>query len=349
MNMPTGAGRRIARRQVGPAADMRAATQRPLAAGSISLRLYPGDHPDPVAVVRELVAQAVQAEQSGFDGIMTSEHHGGMPGYLPNPVQLVGWALEATNTMWAAPCPLLLPLRPVGIVAEETAWLAARFPERVGIGLAAGSLLDDFEIAQTTKETAAAGFPDQLSVLAALLSGRFTEASGPVVERLRGDRAIQRCVEHPIPLVSAAMSPTAARRAAKCGLGLLFDSLTSTGRVRQLVEAYREAGGSGPMVLIRRAWVGTAPEQEFGHQIGVYRGYAAPAAQTHWGNDEMVTGADARSAAQAIAGAVRASGANAVNIRLHVPGLAAELIRSQIQIMADVVPHLRAALQGGQF
>src|SRR5690348_15803965 len=94
-------------------------------AGSMSLRCYAPVDLDAVAVIEELRAQARLAMEHGFDGVMTSEHHGGFPGYLPNPVQLAGFLLDAMPTGWAAPCPVLLPLRPTALVAEEIAWLAA--------------------------------------------------------------------------------------------------------------------------------------------------------------------------------------------------------------------------------
>src|SRR4051812_12139386 len=104
------------------------------APGSVSLRLYPHNQLPADQIVQTLRAQAAQAEAAGFDGIMTSEHHGGFGGYLPNPLQAAGWCLEAMKAGWAAPCPLLLPLKPTALVIEEIAWLAARFPGRVGLG-----------------------------------------------------------------------------------------------------------------------------------------------------------------------------------------------------------------------
>ena len=98
------------------------------APGSISFRAYPHAGLDAPSIVVELRVQAALAVTHGFDGVMTSEHHGGFAGYLPNPLQLAGFLLDAMPTGWAAPCPLLLPLRPTALVAEETAWLAARFP-----------------------------------------------------------------------------------------------------------------------------------------------------------------------------------------------------------------------------
>ena len=111
----------------------------------MSLRLYPHNDLAASDVVAELCAQAGLALDGGFDGVMTSEHHGGFPGYLPNPLQMAGFILDGCPTGWAAACPLLLPLRPTALVAEETAWLAARHPGRVGLGVAAGALPLDFE------------------------------------------------------------------------------------------------------------------------------------------------------------------------------------------------------------
>ena len=118
----------------------------PFAPGSVSLRLYPHLNLPAAEIVEELRTQAALASEFGFDGVMTSEHHGGFAGYLPNPLQVAGWCLEAMTAGWAAPCPLLLPLRPAALVAEEIAWLAARFPGRVGVGVASGALQDDFDI-----------------------------------------------------------------------------------------------------------------------------------------------------------------------------------------------------------
>ena len=73
----------------------------PLAAGSISLRLYPHALA-PVQIVDELCRQAALADAAGFDGVMTSEHHGGFPGYLPSPLQAAAFLLERMSRAWAA-------------------------------------------------------------------------------------------------------------------------------------------------------------------------------------------------------------------------------------------------------
>ncbi len=306
----------------------------PLAPGSVSLRIYPHNDLDAVAVVDELQRQGALAAAAGFDGVMTSEHHGGFAGYLPNPIQAAGWLLEAMPSGWAAPCPLLLPLRPAALVAEEVAWMAARFPGRVGVGVAAGSLVDDFQIMGLDKHDLTRRFADALAEVAGMLGERDPG-------RLAGDLAVRRCATDPVPMVSAVMSSAAVRRAAACGVGLLFDSLSSAERARQLVDVFRAAGGAGPAVLIRRVWVGPVPEAEVTRQVDVYRGYAAPAAQAHWDGNPLITGSTADEVAGQVAAAVTDAGADAVNLRVHAPGITPEAVGDQIGALADVVSALR--------
>jgi alkanesulfonate monooxygenase SsuD/methylene tetrahydromethanopterin reductase-like flavin-dependent oxidoreductase (luciferase family) len=307
----------------------------PFAAGSVSFRSYPTQGLAPTETIDELCSQAALAADHGFDGVMTSEHHGGFAGYLPNPLQLAGFLLDAMTRGWAAPCPLLLPLRPAALVAEETAWLAARFPGRVGLGVAAGALEVDFEIMGVATDGLTARFASGLELVTGALRG---DATGP----LAADLALARCRDHPIPVLSAAASATAARRAARVGAGLLFDSLVTPARARELVDAYHGAGGAGSCVLVRRAWLGEPPRADSDHQIEVYRGYAPATAPAHWGADEMVVAPDGAEVARRLLDAQRAAGADALNLRVHVPGVSAGAAREQIVRLGDeVLPRLR--------
>lgn len=313
----------------------------PFAAGSLSLRCYPHlDLPAP-QIVEELRTQAALAVAHGFDGVMTSEHHGGFAGYLPNPLQTAGFALDAMPTGWAAPCPLLLPLRPAALVIEETAWLAARYPGRVGLGVAAGALPIDFEIMDTTMDDLTARFAAGLELVTRVLG------SGDA-GRLAGDPAIAACREHPIPVLSAAGSATAARRAANVGAGLVFDSLSTPARCRELIDAFRAAGGTRPCVLIRRAWIGDPPAQQTAQQVDTYRSYAPAGASSNWGTDELAAAPDAAEVAERLLDALRITGADALNIRVHVPGVTPAAARAQIEQIGDlVVPAIRDAQYRG--
>lgn len=307
------------------------------AAGSISLRLYPHELPAR-ELVAELLAQARLAEAAGFDGLMTSEHHGGFPGYLPNPLQLAGFLLDVTQRLWAAPCPLLLPLRAWSHVAEELAWLAARFPERVGAGVAVGGLERDFELAELPWAERFTRFRAALPLLADALRGH---GDSP----LSGDAAIRACARVPVPLVVAAQSAPALRRAARLSLGVLFDSLQRVSQLRELSDAYAAAGGRGPRILIRRVWLGAKPGSEAERQLAFYRSYSDPALQKNWGEDELVHAEAGEVLAGQLAALLERAGCDALNLRVQLRGIPPAAIREQIERLgAELLPPLRARL-----
>ena len=143
------------------------------------------------------------------------------------------------------------------------------------------------------------------------------------------------------------MGLTAARRAARLGAGLLFDSLSTPERNRELVDAYRAAGGTEPCIAIRRAWVGEPPRSEVDAQIARYRSYSPSSAQARWGRDELVAETDPGAVAEGLIDTVSRAGATAVNLRVHVPGLTPGQVREQIERLgADVIGPLRASLGG---
>jgi alkanesulfonate monooxygenase SsuD/methylene tetrahydromethanopterin reductase-like flavin-dependent oxidoreductase (luciferase family) len=302
--------------------------------GGVSLRLYPHNELPAPAVVSELCAQARIALQAGFDGIMTSEHHGGFAGYLPNPLQIATFVLEESERGWAAACPLLLPLRPAAQVAEEVAWLAARHPGRVGLGVAAGALPLDFEVMDMPLAGAVERFRAELPRVAGYLRG---EDLGP----LAGDPALRRCATHPVPVLSAAASPGAARRAAACGTGILLVGMSGVERLARIGQAYVEAGGRGPRVLIRRAWLGQPDGGAVTRQRAVYDSYASAG----FGDDQTISGEDPADVAERLAAVTVAAGATALNLRVHLPDLAPAAVRAQIeQLGRSVLPDLRERL-----
>jgi alkanesulfonate monooxygenase SsuD/methylene tetrahydromethanopterin reductase-like flavin-dependent oxidoreductase (luciferase family) len=309
----------------------------PFAPGSISLRLYPHNELAATEVVAELCAQAQLALSHGFDGIMTSEHHGGFPGYLPNPLQMVTFVLEENPAGWAAACPLLLPLRATALVAEEVAWLAARHPGRVGVGVAAGALPLDFDVTGVPIGSAVASFKAELPRLVEWLRG---ENLGD----LRADPALGRCGTHPVPVLSAAASVTAAKRAAAVGAGILMEGMSSADRLARICAGYDEAGGTASKVLIRRVWLGNAQRELVDQQRRVYDSYAGGAGA--FGDDQTIGAHDPDEAAGRLHDIVTASGANALNVRIHLPGMAPAQVREQIvRLGSDVVPRLRTLME----
>jgi len=138
-------------------------------------------------------------------------------------------------------------------------------------------------------------------------------------------------------MVSAAMSVGAVHRAARLGVGLLFDSLSTPERIRELSDSYHEAGGHQPCVLIRRVWLGEPPTAEVDRQVERYRGYAAPDAQVHWKGEQLLAADDADALAGELASVADRAGADALNLRIHVPGISAGTARDQIDAMGGLV------------
>ena len=308
---------------------------RPFHDGSIAVLLSPHDLPV-TEIVDEMLHDARAADAGGFDGVLVSEHHAGLPGYVPNPLQFVGWALGETARVWGAPCPLLLPLRPTGIVAEEAAWLAIRFPSRVGIGVAVGAAPADFEIAGVPFEERSPRYRAALDELVHALRG---EAAGALAE----DAAIGHCRTQPVPLVSATTTKFGVRVAAAAGAGIMLDGLSPLSWSIELADAYRAAGGRGPVVLSRRAWLGDAPTAAASDDVQRYRAFTPRTThQRITADDSMITHRDAGKLAALLRAARDATQADCLSLRLNMPGLGPTAVRRQIELFgAEVLPQLR--------
>lgn len=313
---------------------MTARVHAPFAPGSVSLRLYPHQLDQPTAVLDELQHQAALAIQSGFDGVMLSERHGGAWGQIPNPLQAAGWLLGAMPAGWVAPCPLLLPLRRTPIAAEEIAWLDARFAGRVGVGFGSGGNETDFRVVGVPFEERNERFDRSLRDIVALLRGSGGDAAP-------SDPAIVRARRVGIPLVSAAMSNKAVRRAAELGIGIIGSSLLDEDRTRDLVDRFHASGGTGPHIVIVRVWLGTPPWELIDRQVGEYRHASGGAVSTATG-EGMIHGDDAADIASRVVQRLRATRADALNLRVHVAGLAPAVAREQIEAFgSEVLPRLR--------
>ena len=305
----------------------------PFAPGSVSIRLYPHNELLANGIVSKLCAQAGLALGSGFDGVMTSEHHGGFAGYMAQPLQMASFVLEEHPTGWAAAAPLLLPLRSTALVAEEVAWLQARHRGRVGLGVAAGALPRDFAAAGVSQADAIDRFKSELPRLVAMLRGED-------LGELEGDPALLACRQAPVPVLSAAVSVAAAVRAARCGAGILMEGMSAPPRLARLTRAFDEAGGPGSKVLIRRVWLGRQRSGLIDSQRAVYESYAPDASA--FGEDQTIASDEPDEMAERLADTAREVGADALNLRVQLPGMSPEQVREQIErIGATVVASLR--------
>jgi hypothetical protein len=92
-------------------------------------------------------------------------------------------------------------------------------------------------------------------------------------------------------------------------------------------------------------WIGEPPREQIAKQLDHYREAAAAAGAQLSADDEMINSDDAHEIAQQLLAALDVAGADALNIRVHVPGIAPGQAREQIaRIGAEVVPEVRRGL-----
>jgi alkanesulfonate monooxygenase SsuD/methylene tetrahydromethanopterin reductase-like flavin-dependent oxidoreductase (luciferase family) len=214
------------------------------------------------------------------------------------------------------------------------AWLQARHHGRVGLGVAAGALPLDFEVAGVRQAGAVDAFKAELPRLVAMLRG---EELGD----LEGDPALLACRQAPVPVLSAAVSVAAAVRAARCGAGILMEGMSAPDRLARLTGAFAQAGGTGSRVLIRRVWLGRVQSRLIEDQRAVYDSYAGGS----FGADQTIASDSPGELAELLAATMHEAGADALNVRVQLPGMAPDQVREQIeQIGSAVVPSLKEAL-----
>ena len=312
----------------------------PFAAGSVSLGLHPDTSLDAAGQVELLLSQARAAEAAGFDGVTLSEHHANFPSYLPQPLLACGWLLEATERMWAAPTPLLLGLRHGVLVAEELCWTAARHPGRVALAVASGYAASDLELVGIDPTGRTERFRQQQALLMDVLGGRHPAGA---------DAAVAAWTAASGPVLSATNSLTAVRLAASLGMGVVYPGGEDPDRLGTLTRAYREAGGTGPVVWIRGFWVGRPPETAAASQLAATYRDRSPAGtrQTKGFHSPMLSGSPSEILELAHEHVERA-GVDAVNARLHVAGAPAGAVADQIERFGrDVRPGLARLLPVG--
>jgi hypothetical protein len=157
---------------------------------------------------------------------------------------------------------------------------------------------------------------------------------------LAGDPALAACRDNPIPVLSAAVSVRAATRAAQCGAGILMEGMSSADRLKTLTGAFDLAGGRGSKVLIRRVWLGDVETELVGRQRAVYDSYSD--AKIRFGDDQTIASSEPAEVVARLCELIEMTNSDALNLRVHLPGMPPEAVREQIEALGtEVVGPLR--------
>ncbi|MEU8228513.1 TIGR03557 family F420-dependent LLM class oxidoreductase [Actinoplanes sp. NPDC048967] len=212
---------------------------------------------------KELIQQAVRAEQAGFDFVEISDHFHpwlDVQGHSPFAWTVLGAIAARTERIGLATgvtCPTVR-YHPA-IIAQAAATLAIVSDNRFTLGIGAGERLNEHVVGQ--------GFPsvrgrherlrEALEIIKLLWQGGYQSYEGKHLQ-LEDARIFDLPDQLPVIAVAAG-GKDAAAMAAELG-----DGLFATEPRADLVESYTGAGGSGPRYAeVPMAW---APTEEAGIQ-----------------------------------------------------------------------------------
>jgi len=214
---------------------------------------------------RDLLATVRRAEQAGFAAAMSSDHFSpwsARQGQSAFAWSWLGAALQATELPFGvvtAPGQRYHP----AIIGQAIATLAAMYPGRFWAALGTGEASNEHITGDRwpRKDVRVARLRECVDVLRALLAGEEVSHDGLVtVDRAR----LWTLPERPPPLVGAAVSVETARWCADWADGLITVN-APVEHLRAMVDAYRDAGGRGPLRLqVHLSW---APDEDTAARI----------------------------------------------------------------------------------
>jgi probable non-F420 flavinoid oxidoreductase len=203
----------------------------------------------------QLLEDVKLAEQAGFGAAMCSDHFApwserqGHSGYAWS---WLGAALAATSLPFGvvtAPGQRYHP----AITAQAAATLAAMFPGRFWMALGSGEAVNEHITGDRwpRKELRDARLVECADVIRALLAGEEVSHDGLV----RVDRArVWTLPDEPPALIGAAVSVETAGAVAEWADGLITVDQQND-HLRQMIDAYRDAGGQGSLcVQVHVSW-----------------------------------------------------------------------------------------------
>ncbi|CUU59831.1 F420-dependent oxidoreductase, G6PDH family [Parafrankia irregularis] len=194
---------------------------------------------------REIVRQAVAAEEAGFDFVELSDHFHpwlDVQGHSAFTWSMLGAIAERTERVGLATgvtCPTIR-YHPA-VIAQAAATVALLSDGRFTLGLGSGERLNEHVVGREYPAVAQrhAMLREAIEIIRLLWSGGYQSYDGRYLQ-LEDARVFDLPDTPPEIAVAASGSPSA-RLAAECG-----DALFATEPKATIVEAYVAAGGAGP-------------------------------------------------------------------------------------------------------
>jgi alkanesulfonate monooxygenase SsuD/methylene tetrahydromethanopterin reductase-like flavin-dependent oxidoreductase (luciferase family) len=219
---------------------------------------------DLTRMVDEVIAEAQQAERSGFDSFFLTEHHQEPAGYIPSPLPLAAAVAARTSTIRIGTGIAILPLYHPVRFAEDCAVIDIISKGRLIVGVGQGYQEGDFAAFGLRVADRVSLFEEGIEIL----RRAWTEEKVYFVGKrhtLHDVAVTPRPVQKPHPPIwVAALGDEPMKRAGRLGDALLADSFQLPERLRRRVALYRSTaesrGRPHRVVVFREGFV--APTRE---------------------------------------------------------------------------------------
>ncbi|WP_028647583.1 TIGR03557 family F420-dependent LLM class oxidoreductase [Nocardiopsis sp. CNT312] len=194
---------------------------------------------------REIVDQAIRAEQAGFDFVEVSDHFHpwlfdhGHSGFVWSMLAAMAERTDTVGLATGVTCPIMR-VHPA-IVAQAAATTALLSEGRFSLGVGSGERLNEHVVGQGWPSIATRHemLREAIEIIRLLWSGGYHSYRGRhlVLE----DARVFDLPDEPPPILVAAGGPRAAALAAELG-----DGLFCTEPEREFTRVYEDGGGTGP-------------------------------------------------------------------------------------------------------
>jgi alkanesulfonate monooxygenase SsuD/methylene tetrahydromethanopterin reductase-like flavin-dependent oxidoreductase (luciferase family) len=196
------------------------------------------------ALVREILDQAVYAEQVGLHSAWIGEHHFSTLGVLSCPDLVLAQVAARTSRIRLAPAVTVLPLHNPIRVAEQWATLDMLSDGRVDFAAGRGYDRREYEPFGVSFEDNQSIFEEGLEVVRALWAHGKPISHHGRHYRFDNVAITPRPVQRPIPSYVASFSPPSIELATRLGVNLIvapFAAAMTFGGLRQVHDRYAES------------------------------------------------------------------------------------------------------------
>jgi probable F420-dependent oxidoreductase len=160
----------------------------------------------------DAIAEAVLAEELGFDSVWLEEHHGVRDHYWPSPIVVLAAIAARTERLTLGTDVIVLPFYQPVRLAEDVAVVQGIARGRFVLGLAIGYRPDEFALHDAELEGRGGRLEEAIGILRRLWAGDVLEHDGPAF-RVHG--RIEPLPEPPPPIWLGGWGPRTIERAAR--------------------------------------------------------------------------------------------------------------------------------------